>query len=304
MEDFPSTSRPTTRRTGPRARVLVIDDETDVRQLLAMALSQDGYEVEMAASGPAALELLKTRKFNLAITDLMMPEMDGVATLVALKQLAPHMEVMVATGYSTVETAISCMRKGAFDYIKKPFNLTELKLRIERALERSNHLEVVALYEATRSLMATMMHSDLVRLVVGLAGQMMRADTVGLAVRDHEGDQWRCHRTVGTPHISDALLAALAEVARAAGEPLRFPSETLPELPLGRDDGRVASALVFPLLARGRALGVLAAMRGTASPDFTQVELDQGKIFCAEITLALDNECLYRELEAKAATRR
>ena len=299
MSTIETALRPTVRRAGTRARVLVIDDEIDVRQLLAMALSQDGYEVEMAASGLVALELLKTRKFNLAITDLMMPDMDGVATLVALRRIAPHMEVMVATGYSTVETAIACMKEGAFDYIKKPFNLAELKLRIERALERSHHLEVVALYEATRSLMATMMRSDLVRLIVGQAVQLLRADAVGLAVRDHDDEPWRYHRTVGVPHISDGLLAGLAETAKEAGEALRFPSEALPELPVGRDDGKITSALIFPLVTRDRTVGALAAMRGTASSGFTEFEQSQGKIFSAEITLALDNECLFRELEAK-----
>jgi DNA-binding response OmpR family regulator len=295
--------RPTTPsvelRRGARARVLVIDDEIDVRQLLAMALSQDGFEVEMAGSGPAALELLKTRKFNLAITDLMMPGMDGVATLVALKKAAPAMEVIVATGFSTVETAIACMRQGAFDYIKKPFNLAELKLRLDRALERSQHLEVVALYEATRTLMAAMVRGDLVRLVVSLAQKVLRADTIGLAVQDVEGGAWRYHHTVSTPHVGDPFVAALVLLVGDAREVLRFPSPALAELPLGSDDGKVSSALIFPLLSRRRTVGVLAALRGASSSQFNEFELHQGKVFCAEITTALDNECMYRELETK-----
>jgi DNA-binding NtrC family response regulator len=121
-----------------RASVLVIDDEQGIREMLCYELSQDGFEVEMAENGAAAMEAVKRRKFDLAITDLKMPGMDGVATVEALRSLDPKIEVIVATGYASVETAVACMKRGAYDYIEKPFDLTELKLLLDRASQKSH----------------------------------------------------------------------------------------------------------------------------------------------------------------------
>jgi DNA-binding NtrC family response regulator len=92
----------------------------------------------MAENGAAAMEAVKRRKFDLAITDLKMPGMDGVATVEALRSLDPKIEVIVATGYASVETAVACMKRGAYDYIEKPFDLTELKLLLDRASQKSH----------------------------------------------------------------------------------------------------------------------------------------------------------------------
>jgi DNA-binding NtrC family response regulator len=119
-----------------RASVLVIDDEPGIREMLAYELSQDGFDVEMAENGLAAVEAVKRRKFDLAITDLRMPGMDGVATVEALRLLDPKIEVIVATGYASVETAVACMKRGAYDYIQKPFDLPELKLLLDRAAQK------------------------------------------------------------------------------------------------------------------------------------------------------------------------
>src|SRR5262252_7855803 len=102
-----------------RASVLVIDDEPGVREMLCHELSQEGFEVEMAESGHAAVEAVKRRKFDLAVTDLRMPGMDGVATVEALRSLDSNIEVIVATAYASVETAVACMKRGAYDYIEK-----------------------------------------------------------------------------------------------------------------------------------------------------------------------------------------
>src|SRR5262245_47384556 len=95
-----------------RPYVLVVDDETEVREMVRAALRDDGFEVETAADGFAAIEAVKRRKFDLALTDLMMPGMNGVETLEALRALDNEIEVIVATGCASVETAVTCMKKG------------------------------------------------------------------------------------------------------------------------------------------------------------------------------------------------
>lgn len=120
--------------SGRRGWILVIDDEEDLRDMLDFILSRDGFEVATADSGLAALELARTRRFDLAITDLKMPGMNGIETLTALKELDASIEVIVATGYASEQTAAECMRRRAFGYLRKPFELEELRSLVERAL--------------------------------------------------------------------------------------------------------------------------------------------------------------------------
>jgi DNA-binding NtrC family response regulator len=117
-------------------RILVIDDEEDLRDMLQFLLTSDGFEVETADSGMAAIAAARARRFDLGITDMKMPGMNGIETLTALKQLDASMEVIVLTGYASEQTAAECMRRGAYGYLRKPFELADLRALIERALAR------------------------------------------------------------------------------------------------------------------------------------------------------------------------
>ncbi|HYH98186.1 response regulator [Hyalangium sp.] len=119
----------TARRRGEH--ILVVDDERDVREGLGRLLSLEGYEVTTAENGLVALERAKSRRFDLVLTDLRMPLMGGVETLMGLKQLHPGMPVIVVTAYASDETATRCMGEGAYGYVMKPFELDHL-LRVIR----------------------------------------------------------------------------------------------------------------------------------------------------------------------------
>ena len=122
--------------TGARGRLLVIDDEEDVREMLEFILSAEGFEVATVDGGLAAVELARARPFDLAITDMRMPGMNGIETLVALKQRDPSLEVLVVTGYASEQTAAECIRLGAYGYLRKPFEIAELRPLIDGALAR------------------------------------------------------------------------------------------------------------------------------------------------------------------------
>jgi DNA-binding NtrC family response regulator len=122
--------------TGTRGRLLVIDDEEDVREMLEFILSAEGFDVATVDGGLAAIELARVRSFDLAITDMRMPGMNGIETLVALKQRDPSMEVVVVTGYASEQTAAECIRLGAYGYLRKPFEIAELRPLIDGALAR------------------------------------------------------------------------------------------------------------------------------------------------------------------------
>jgi len=116
------------------SRVLVVDDEAILRDAIGEALRRAGHDVETFDSGRPALERLATESFDLVVTDLKMPGTDGVAVLEETRRAAPDVPVLIITAHGTVESAVGAMKKGAYDYIIKPFKLEELELLVERAL--------------------------------------------------------------------------------------------------------------------------------------------------------------------------
>lgn len=116
--------------------ILVVDDEAVIRDGLQRTLAGDRFEVETCKSGHAAIELLQEREYDLIITDLKMPGMNGIEVLKAVKGLQPDIPVIMITGYATVDTAVEAMKNGATDYITKPFTPQQILEKIERSLEQ------------------------------------------------------------------------------------------------------------------------------------------------------------------------
>ncbi len=123
------------------SRILVVDDEKSMRDFFDILLRREDHEVETAASGEEALDRIARKTYDLVITDLKMPRVTGLDVLGGVKKAHPDTEVIVITAYSAVETAIQAMRLGAFNYLSKPFNNEEIKIVIEKALEK-RHLVV------------------------------------------------------------------------------------------------------------------------------------------------------------------
>ena len=118
------------------ASILVIDDEEIMREILDALLTREGYQVRLAASGAEGLEVARTAPFDVAIVDLMMPGLDGLATLEELRKIDDDVPVLMITAFASVETAISAMKRGAFDYVTKPFKNDEVLVMVRNAVER------------------------------------------------------------------------------------------------------------------------------------------------------------------------
>ncbi len=118
--------------------ILVVDDELSMRQFLKILLEKEGYEIALAADGPSALEQARQRQFDLAISDIRMPGMNGLELLAELKNDCPELPVIMITAFASPEDAVTAMKNGAFDYITKPFNVEEIKGVIRSATARKN----------------------------------------------------------------------------------------------------------------------------------------------------------------------
>jgi two-component system, NtrC family, response regulator AtoC len=120
------------------AKILVVDDEKNMRWALERALKAQGYEVYQAEDGKQGLEAALHIRPELVILDLKMPEMDGLAVLTALKEQVPEIMVVMITAHGSTASAVEAMKLGAYDYINKPFDIDELKLVVAKALEVEN----------------------------------------------------------------------------------------------------------------------------------------------------------------------
>ena len=111
---------------NPIARILCVDDETVILDSFRKILVLDGYAVDTVENGKEALGLVQIHSYDFVFTDLKMPGMDGVEVTKAVKHIRPDIDVIIITGYATVETAVECMKYGAMDYVQKPFTEDEL----------------------------------------------------------------------------------------------------------------------------------------------------------------------------------
>ncbi|MBN1825763.1 MAG: sigma-54-dependent Fis family transcriptional regulator [Candidatus Eisenbacteria bacterium] len=124
------------KETRRKAAVLVIDDEAEIRQSLQKLLTREGYEVHAAADGKEAMSLVRTHRFPVALSDLRLPDVDGLDLLKMLKIASPETEVVMITGYGTVDDAVRAMKDGAYDFIQKPVKRHLILKSVEKALER------------------------------------------------------------------------------------------------------------------------------------------------------------------------
>jgi CheY-like chemotaxis protein/glycine cleavage system H lipoate-binding protein len=126
----------------PVARILCVDDEEVILASFRKILVLDGCSVDTVESGQEALGLVRTHHYDFVFTDLKMPSMDGVEVAKAVKHMRPDIDVVIVTGYASVETAVECMKHGAMDYIQKPFTADELLAFVKKAvIKRRDRVE-------------------------------------------------------------------------------------------------------------------------------------------------------------------
>lgn len=125
-------------RDNVSAHILIVDDELSMREFLAILLEREGYTPVTAANGAEALNMLEQHGFDLVISDINMPGLNGISLLEKIKILSPETAVLMITAFSTTEQAVEAMKFGAYDYIAKPFKVEEIKLLVRNALEKQH----------------------------------------------------------------------------------------------------------------------------------------------------------------------
>ena len=151
-----------------QAKILVVEDEDSMREFLEILLRRNDYEVSVAAEGDQGVAQLDREAFDLVITDLRMPKVDGLRVLAETKQRHPATEVIMVTAFATADTAISAMKQGAYDYLTKPFKVDEILVTVERALEKR------ALVQTNRRLREQLSGRNKLEDIVGRSAAMQQ----------------------------------------------------------------------------------------------------------------------------------
>ncbi|MGZ5434577.1 MAG: PAS domain S-box protein [Pyrinomonadaceae bacterium] len=177
-------------------KILIVDDEVELKNILVEALTSQGYETSGFTSGEDALAAFRTEAFDVLLTDLMMPGMDGIALVGEALKIDPHVVAIVMTGQGTIQTAVDAMKGGAFDYVLKPFRLQTVMPVLTRAmntrhirLENLQLRETVAIYELSQTIAFTLDRQTIVSKLADAALQQTDADEVSVLFPTEDGDE-------------------------------------------------------------------------------------------------------------------
>ena len=192
-----------------RKNILVVDDEKSQREILEMILSEEGYDVTTAASGEAAIKFAKDRRFDLALTDLKMTGMDGIELLQHLLAFDSSIIVILLTAHGSIESAKEALRRGAFDYLEKPYDKNALLETINRALDRLDAIDTEIIsaspkMEAVKKMILKVARSNSTVLIRGESGT--GKELIARAVHNQSPRSTEMFQAVNCAAINENLL--------------------------------------------------------------------------------------------------
>src|SRR5512143_3219021 len=272
-----------------RAKILVVDDEANVLLTVAAILEQEGYDVDSAGGGEHAIQAIRSTHYDLVLTDLKMPAVDGLRVLEEVRKTSPSTVTVMMTGYGSVDSALEAVQRGAYEYLLKPTEVVDLKAAVRRSLERKRLSEIDTLYRISRTLTSALDAraiatevTDAVRQVLGVANACM----VSLESSAPEVEDRLRHA------LRDAVVLPLLE----RGEIIANTTRLWPIERWAATQG--AQSYVFvPGIANGRLICVLCADNGAEPFEFHASAQRFLRALAGQTALALSNAILFAELQ-------
>lgn len=302
-------------RNGAIGRILVVDDHDDARAVCVDVLRSGGFDVADAATGAAALAQLKADPhFDVLISDLVMPEQDGLSVMHAAREFDPHLEVIILTGHATIQTAKQAIREGAFDYLTKPFEMDGLlqvalqATRTSQVRRRNAELgELWALAELGQTLTSTLDLDVLSARVLEAVKSTFSPTGSALFVVDGENLELVERSGLTLEFLEEDSLRCEAWVrwALAREKPLLLFDDDVPDVLLepARGSGVLVSAALVPLRLDEQAVGLLVLVRHGGRP-YGQDDARRLQLLAATIAIALDNARRYRQRQREVIRNR
>lgn len=298
------------------ARILVVDDEKVIREILAEFLTLEGYQVASVEDGQKAIEELRLRPYDLVISDLKMPRVSGLQLLEKLAEENINVLTVIMTGFGTVETAIEAMKRGAYDYILKPFKVEEVIHVVQRGLYRQQLQaenirlrEALTIYKVSEALATSLDLDHILDTILQAALAETDADVATLHMRDMRTGKYEervklVGPQVGVPRVPTPAFDVLVE-RFDRGQPVvshgegasRFFAGTI-NAGLG-GNGELVSFLSVPLQVGSAVIGVLNVYSFTRGKKFDEGHRKMLTVLGSRAAGAIDNARLYDDLRMR-----
>ncbi len=288
-----------------RSKILIVDDDQFYQEFCTEILSAEGYIVRSTYTGEEALEIIKNEDFHIVLVDLVMPGMDGMEVLDKVKQVTPSMDVIIMTGYASVESAVKCLKSGASDYLTKPVNPEELKITIKRTIELRHLFDenaelrsLLTLYESCQRVSLCMEVEKLYNLSLDAMLQALQGD-LGMVFFKTDG-AWQIQAFRGMEE--DEAEALLNELLDTDLDPPPDRVLTLENPKVSRDTRsgnllRISSGMVLPVMIPGHLDGYIVAFRKGGRQEYDRMDLGTARFISEQIHMSFENSLKYADAQ-------
>lgn len=289
-------------------KILVLDDEQIVLDSITRILEGEKYEVKTCRSGNQAMDALKAGGYDVLITDLKMPGMDGIQAMEALAEIDPDLSMIMVTAYSTVDSAVKAMKMGAADYIRKPFTPDQLvslvdKVMDDRKARFERRYREDTFEEVKKSISSTLNLKQVLDLIVQGVVKVMKVKGSSLSLLDTKREKLRIFASDGLSRnyvekgpldSSKSIGATVLDGKHAWIEDattdlrIQYPEEARRE--------QIASILSVPLMVRNKVIGALRVYT-TERREFSDEEIKFLYGFAEQVALAIENARSYEDVK-------
>jgi signal transduction histidine kinase len=273
-----------------KAKILVVDDEPNILLTLTAILQYEGYEVDGVAGGAEAIAAVHQHHYDLVLTDLKMPEVDGLAVLEEVRRSSPQSVTLMMTGYASLDSAVDAVQRGAYEYLLKPVEVPNLKMAVERSLERKRLSEVETLYRVQKNLASASGEQTIAREVTDAACTVLNLGDAYLFLVNTRDELGSLPPGNNDPRVMAALKAGRAVTSAdntAASEWAR--------------SHNIADFVLIPGLAQGQLVCVLCAHNGGVAYEFHATAVRFLRTLASQAALVLRNHQLIAELRQNNA---
>ncbi len=291
-----------------KGKILVLDDEKIVLDSVTRILNDENYLVETCRKGEQAVETLKEGGFDILITDLKMPGMDGLQAMEAMLEIDPDLSVIMFTAYSTVDSAVKAMKLGAVDYIRKPFTPDQLTELVEKVMNgRKSRLDKRyredAFAEIKNAISSTLNLKEVLDLIVQGVVKVMKVKGSSLSLMDKNREKMRifAYHGLSRNYVNKGPLDSSKSLSDTTlnGKPMWIEdASTDPAVQYPAEAKRegIASILSVPLIIRNKVIGALRVY--TSVPrKFSEDEVRFLFSFAEQVALAIENARSYEDLK-------
>jgi putative nucleotidyltransferase with HDIG domain len=287
-----------------REPILIVDDERNILEIVEEMLSSQSYDIYLAESVGEASRIIKEKEISIVLTDLLLDDGSGIDVLMSAQKYQPNVKVILMTGKPTIQNAISVIKKGAFDYLVKPFNMENLLAAIDRAiyqhrLEQENIRlnEIMSFYAISEAMGSVIETNKLLNLILDTAIREFNADYAALHSVKEDGLVEAQKNVCKDPSIAQNLNKfsyRLAESVYQSGKPrIVYGKEAQAWAGLKA----IKSSICQLLIAKGKTIGMLSLIRTKDIHQYTTGHLTTLSLFASKAAMSIENSKLYKDLE-------